>query len=141
MECSPDSATTARDLVMCVLLCAAAPLPLRAQGTRTTQDEPAPLLTLDDAVSRALQDNRLMKNADSTSPLSAPLSSSPELLGLLGFCAVGRVFVSGEDANTWHHGAGGGLFFATPGRHNLFSLSAARSEARTAYYLRPGLAS
>jgi hypothetical protein len=62
-------------------------------------------------------------------------------LGLLGFYDVGRVFVSGEDANTWHHGAGGGLFFATPGRHNLFSLSAAPSAGRTAYCLRPGLVS
>jgi hypothetical protein len=140
MNCSPDSAMTARALVMCMLLRAAAPLPLRAQDTRTTQDEPPPLLTLDNAVFRALQDNRLVKNADATSPSSAPLSSCPELLGLPGFYDVGRVFLSGEHANTWHHGAGGGPFFATPGRQTLFSLSAARSEGRTACYLRLGLA-
>ncbi|QKJ29254.1 hypothetical protein HQ865_05630 [Mucilaginibacter mali] len=36
----------------------------------------------------------------------------PGQLGLTGFYDVGRVWVSGENSETWHQGAGGGLYFS-----------------------------
>jgi hypothetical protein len=51
----------------------------------------------------------------------------------------GRVFLDGESADQWSHGAGGGLFFITPGRRRLMSLQVARSERSTAVYVRAGL--
>jgi hypothetical protein len=64
----------------------------------------------------------------------------PGRLGLLGFYDIGRVYLEGESSKRWHDGYGGGIFFVTPGRRNLVSLSAARSEGKTAYYLRAGFA-
>jgi hemolysin activation/secretion protein len=63
----------------------------------------------------------------------------PGHIGLMGFYDIGRVFLEGESADRWHHGAGGGLFFATPGRHSLMSVQVARSEKSTAVYVRGGL--
>lgn len=64
----------------------------------------------------------------------------PGQLGVMGFFDEGRVFLDGETSNRWHHGYGGGLFFATPGRRNLVSLFVGQSEGNTAYYLRAGFA-
>jgi hypothetical protein len=63
----------------------------------------------------------------------------PGTLGLTGFYDTGRVFLAGEDSNKWHYGYGGGLFFTTPGRHNLLSFLVAKSEGNTAFYVRAGL--
>jgi hypothetical protein len=57
----------------------------------------------------------------------------------MGFYDIGRVYLDGESSDTWHHGAGGGLFYVTPGRHSLFSLQYARSEGNSAFYIRAGL--
>ena len=57
----------------------------------------------------------------------------------MGFYDVGRVFLDGESSDRWHHGAGGGIFFTTPGRHSLMSIQAARSEGKTVVYVRGGL--
>ena len=70
-----------------------------------------------------------------TSFLGAPLQ-----FGLQGFADVGRVYVEGESSNTWHRGFGGGPYFTSPGRRNLFSVTFARSEGRTALYLTTGFA-
>lgn len=64
----------------------------------------------------------------------------PGQVGVMGFFDAGRVFLEGETSDQWHHGAGGGLFFTTPGRHSLVSVQVARSEGRTAVYVRGGLA-
>jgi hypothetical protein len=64
----------------------------------------------------------------------------PGELGIFGLADGGRVYLDGESSNTWHHGVGGGLFFASPNRRNSVSLAAARSEGRTGFYLRTGLA-
>lgn len=69
-----------------------------------------------------------------TSFLGIPLQ-----FGLQGFADAGRVYVKGESSSTWHRGYGGGTYFASPGRRNLFSISIARSEARTTFYFRAGL--
>ena len=36
----------------------------------------------------------------------------PGQIGLLGFYDVGRVWKRNEVSNTWHHGVGGGVYFA-----------------------------
>lgn len=65
----------------------------------------------------------------------------PGQVGVLGFYDIGRVYLKeGETSNAWHHGAGGGIFFATPGRRNLVSVSVGRSEGNTAFYMRAGFA-
>jgi hypothetical protein len=63
----------------------------------------------------------------------------PGQLGLMGFYDAGRVFLGGESSDRWHHGAGGGIFFTTPGRHSLMSVQVARSEGKTVVYVRGGL--
>jgi hypothetical protein len=63
----------------------------------------------------------------------------PGQVGIFGLADFGRVYLDSEVSNRWHHGVGGGLWFATPGRHNAFYLAVARSEGRTAFYLREAL--
>ncbi|HEX9190107.1 MAG TPA: hypothetical protein VGB87_23725 [Vicinamibacteria bacterium] len=60
-------------------------------------------------------------------------------VGVMGFLDVGRVWLTGESSNRWHHGSGGGLFFTTPGRHSLVSLQVGTSEGDTSLYLRTAL--
>lgn len=60
--------------------------------------------------------------------------------GVLGFADGGRIYLDGESSDTWHHGFGGGLWFAWLDRSNAFSLSYARSEGRGAIYFRGGFA-
>jgi hypothetical protein len=85
-------------------------------------------------------DGSAFANADLYLPLTKAFLLVPGQIGLTGFFDVGRVFVNGETSDKWHNGYGGGLFFATPGRHSLVSFLYARSEGNTAYYLRAGLA-
>ena len=70
-----------------------------------------------------------------TSFLGIPLQ-----FGLQGFADAGRVFLDDESSDKWHTGLGGGPYFASPGRRNLFSLLFARSEGRTTFYLKTGFA-
>jgi hypothetical protein len=72
-------------------------------------------------------------------PITNAFLLVPGQIGVMGFFDVGRVFVDGETSDRWHHGAGGGLFFTTPGRHSLFSVQVATSEGNTAFYIRGGL--
>jgi hypothetical protein len=70
-----------------------------------------------------------------TSFLGIPLQ-----FGVQGFADAGRVFVEDESSDKWHTGYGGGPYFASPGRKNLFSFLIAQSEGRTSFYLRAGFA-
>jgi hypothetical protein len=83
-------------------------------------------------------DGSLFGNADLYLPVTRAFLFVPGQLGVTAFYDVGRVFLAGDLAKRWHDGYGGGVFFATPGRHNLITLSVARSEGNTAYYLRAG---
>jgi hypothetical protein len=58
--------------------------------------------------------------------------------GLLGFADLGRVYLDGETSDEWHHGAGGGLWFAFLDRSNSVSVSVGRSEGRNGVYVRAG---
>jgi hypothetical protein len=84
-------------------------------------------------------DGSLYGGADLYLPLFRSISLVPGQFGLVGFYDLGRVFLDGETSHRWHHGAGGGLFVATPGRRHLVSFTVARSEGQTAFYVRAGL--
>ena len=62
----------------------------------------------------------------------------PGSWGLLGVADAGRVWLAGESSDTWHHGFGGGLWFAPLARNNTVSAVVARSEGRTGFYFRGG---
>jgi len=64
----------------------------------------------------------------------------PGTWGFLGFADAGRVYLDGEDSNSWHNGYGGGLWFAWLDRANAVSFSYARSEGQNAFYVRAGFA-
>ena len=84
-------------------------------------------------------DASLYGGADLYLPITKAFLLVPGQLGLMGFFDVGRVFLDGQSSDRWHHGAGGGIFFATPGRHSLLSVQVARSEGNTAVYVRGAL--
>jgi len=58
--------------------------------------------------------------------------------GLFGLADAGRVWFDGESSSKWHHGFGGGLWFAPLNNANAFTVAIARSEARTGVYVRAG---
>jgi hypothetical protein len=58
----------------------------------------------------------------------------PGTQGIFGFADAGRVFVSGEDSDKWHSGAGGGLWFSALGRGNVLQISAANGTEGTRLY-------
>jgi outer membrane protein assembly factor BamA len=64
----------------------------------------------------------------------------PGDFGVLGFADVGRVFEDGESSKKWHPGVGGGVWFAPLARTNAISLSVAKSDEETLFYLRMGFA-
>jgi hypothetical protein len=64
----------------------------------------------------------------------------PTQVGVFALADAGRVFLEGETSRRWHHGLGGGIWVAPVHPRNTLSLSAARSEGRTAIYLNAGLA-
>jgi hypothetical protein len=84
-------------------------------------------------------DASLYSGADLYLPIMKASLLVPGQLGLMGFYDVGRVFLDGESSDRWHHGAGGGIFFTTPGRHSLMSVQVARSEGKSVVYVRGGL--
>lgn len=85
-------------------------------------------------------DGVLHGSAELNVPLTKAFLFVPGELGLLGLFDVGRVYVEGERSRRWHRGAGGGLYFSSPKRNNVAGLMVARSEGRTGFYLRLGLA-
>jgi hypothetical protein len=50
----------------------------------------------------------------------------PGQIGLIGLYDVGRVWKHGEDSDSWHHGTGGGIYFA-PASLTVFRLVATHS--------------
>jgi len=86
-------------------------------------------------------DGAIYGNADLYLPLTrTSFLGIPLQFGVQGFADAGRVYLEGESSDTWHHGLGGGPYFASPGRRNLVGVTLARSEGRTAFYLRAGFA-
>ncbi|MGH7731912.1 MAG: BamA/TamA family outer membrane protein, partial [Candidatus Eiseniibacteriota bacterium] len=62
----------------------------------------------------------------------------PGDLGVFGLADVGRVYLAGESSDRWHTGIGGGVWFAFLNRANTVTIAAAKSDERTAVYVRAG---
>jgi hypothetical protein len=62
----------------------------------------------------------------------------PTEVGVFGLADAGRVYMRNETSQRWHKAVGGGIWIAPVSRANTFTLSAAQSEGRTAYYLSAG---
>ncbi|ELR72978.1 Surface antigen (D15) precursor [Fulvivirga imtechensis AK7] len=61
----------------------------------------------------------------------------PASFGVLAFNDVGRVWLDGEDSDTWHHGFGGGLWIS-PFNKTVLSSELAFSREETLFYVRFG---
>src|SRR6185503_6342095 len=58
--------------------------------------------------------------------------------GLFGFGDVGRVWLEGEISDTWHPSWGGGIWIGLLSRANSIAFTVAKSDERTAFYIRAG---
>ena len=62
----------------------------------------------------------------------------PGDFGVFGLGDVGRVYLEGESSDVWHGAAGGGVWFSFLDRANTMSVAVAKSDERTAVYVRAG---
>ena len=85
-------------------------------------------------------DASLYGSADLRVPVSRFRFILPGTWGVLGFADAGRVYLDGEDSDRWHHGYGGGLWFAWLDRANVISATYARSDGDNKVYVRAGFA-
>ena len=61
----------------------------------------------------------------------------PASLGILAFNDIGRVWLDGEDSNTWHQGFGGGVW-VSPFNTTVVSAEVGHSREETLFYIRLG---
>ena len=73
-------------------------------------------------------------------PLSRIYVFVPGNLGIFGLYDIGRVYVDGENSDTWHSSYGGGLWATFINTANTASLAVAASEEDTRLYLLAGFA-
>jgi hypothetical protein len=85
-------------------------------------------------------DGSVYGNAELRIPLTRIYIFVPGTLGVFGLGDVGRVFVDGENSETWHSTFGGGVWASFLNTINTVSLSIADSEEGTRVYLMAGLA-
>lgn len=62
----------------------------------------------------------------------------PGQFGLVGAADAGRVFLEGENSDTWHTGVGGGFWISLIERHNTLSALLMTSEGEKGFYLKAG---
>ena len=62
----------------------------------------------------------------------------PGDFGIFGLGDVGRVYLDGEESDTWHGAAGGGIWLSFIERVNTISVAVARSSERTRVYVGAG---
>jgi len=62
----------------------------------------------------------------------------PVRLGVFGLVEAGRVWLEGEDSNTWHPSYGGGLLFQPVGVATAFNITAATGDEGTRFYFGAG---
>jgi hypothetical protein len=60
---------------------------------------------------------------------------APADFGVLGLADVGRVWLDGEESDTWHAAGGGGIWASFLDRAYMLRLSLAKSSERTGFYL------
>jgi hypothetical protein len=87
---------------------------------------------------RFIGDSSLYGNADLRLYLSRFFVALPGEWGLFAFGDGGRVWLAGETSNTWHTSYGGGLWIGLLSRSNAVAFTVAKSDERTAFYLRAG---
>lgn len=79
-------------------------------------------------------------NAELRLDLGSVFLVLPARFGIFGLGDLGRVFLEGEDSNTWHWAAGGGLWIAFLQSANTLSVAIAKSEDRVGVYATAGFA-
>lgn len=62
----------------------------------------------------------------------------PARVGLLGFSDAGRVWLEGEESDTWHTGVGGGLWLSFMNDRGVGSAAIAHSEEGDRFYFKGG---
>jgi hypothetical protein len=85
-------------------------------------------------------DGALYGNAELRLRLGRFFAVLPGDYGVFGLADAGRVFLDGESSDTWHTGAGGGIWFDFLDRANTISVAVAKGDGRTALYVRAGFA-
>ncbi len=70
--------------------------------------------------------------------LASVFLGAPSDVGIFGLGDIGRVYLAGEQSDTWHTAVGGGVWLAILDRANTISFSVAKSEERTAFYFQAG---
>jgi hypothetical protein len=87
---------------------------------------------------RFIGDSSLYGNAELRLYLSRFFVALPGEWGVFGFSDVGRVWLAGEESHTWHPGWGGGIWIGLLTRSNAIAFTVAKSDERTAFYVRAG---
>ena len=64
----------------------------------------------------------------------------PTHFGVFGLADVGRVFLDGEQSDTWHRAFGGGIWLAPLDRDYALSAALAAGDERTKLYVQAGFA-
>ena len=86
-------------------------------------------------------ESALFANAEVRLPLAAFDLLFPAEFGILGAADVGRVFFDGDadDADTWHSGFGGGIWFSFLNRNQTLSFTLVDGDDVLGFYARAGL--
>ncbi len=87
---------------------------------------------------RFIGDRSLYGNVELRVYLSRFFVALPGEWGLVGFTDGGRVWLRGEESDTWHTSFGGGLWIALLSRSNAVAITLAQSDERTVVYARAG---
>jgi hypothetical protein len=87
---------------------------------------------------RFIGDTSLYGNAELRLFLSRFFVALPGEWGLFGFGDVGRIWLEGETSDTWHPSWGGGIWIGLLSRANSVAFTVAKSDERTAFYIRAG---
>jgi len=83
-------------------------------------------------------DASLWGNAEARLSLGHMTLILPARVGLLGFSDAGRVWLEGEDSETWHTGVGGGIWLSYLRDTGVGAVTYAHSEEGDRIYLKGG---
>jgi hypothetical protein len=87
---------------------------------------------------RFLGDASAWGNADLRLTISRITLILPANWGVFGFADSGRVWLKGEDSNTWHTGVGGGIWISLLNYRSTFSSGIAHSKEDDLFYVTGG---
>ena len=85
-------------------------------------------------------DSALYGNAELRLRLTKIYLFLPGEMGIFGLGDIGRVYYEGEDSNKWHRAVGGGIWLSFLKREYCLCIALAKSDERTAFYVRAGFA-